>query len=77
MSLFNQLGKPKGQPNMMQLFSAFQQNPLQAMRSVGLNVPDNAASNPQAILNHLLQTGQVPNRALAQITPFIQRLIKK
>jgi len=45
--------------NMMQMLQQLKANPLQMILQQRLNVPQNIANDPQAILNHLLQTGQV------------------
>lgn len=45
--------------NMMQMLQQLKANPLQIILQRRLNVPQNIANDPQAILNHLLQTGQV------------------
>lgn len=45
--------------NPMQMLAQFKQNPMQFFIQHKLNVPQNLMNDPQAILNHLLQTGQV------------------
>ena len=45
--------------NPMQMLAQFKQNPMQFFLQRKLNVPQNLMNDPQAILNHLLQTGQV------------------
>ncbi|MBQ2141428.1 MAG: hypothetical protein II433_10095 [Acidaminococcaceae bacterium] len=57
MSLFNQLGN---QPNMMTQLRA---NPAAMLKQRGLNIPD-GMTDPQQIINHLLQTGQINNSRL-------------
>jgi hypothetical protein len=57
MSLFNQLGN---QPNMMNQLRA---NPAAMLKQRGLNIPD-GMNDPQQIINHLLQTGQINNSRL-------------
>lgn len=44
---------------MMNLFSKLMQNPMQTLIESGLNVPQNLANNPQSIVQHLLNTGQI------------------
>lgn len=60
--------------NMMQMLTQIKQNPLQFLMQRRLNVPMNMANDPNAILNHLLQTGQVSqdsiNRAFQQMNQF-------
>ena len=69
MSLFD---KVNGQPqmNMQQL----QQDPIGMAQKAGYNIPQNLASNPQAMVQHLIQSGQVSNPMLQKIMPMIQRM---
>ena len=43
----------------MQMVNQFKANPMQMLLQRRLNVPQNIVNDPNAILNHLLQTGQV------------------
>ena len=69
MSLFD---KVNGQPqmNMQQL----QQDPIGAAQRAGYQIPQNLAGNPQAMVQHLIQSGQVSNPMLQKIMPMMQRL---
>ncbi len=44
--------------NIMQMLPQFKQNPLGALMGAGYNIPANM-NNPQQILQHLVQSGQV------------------
>lgn len=69
MSLFDKMnGQP--QTNMQQL----QQNPIGMAKQAGYNIPENLAGNPQAMVQHLIQTGQVSNPMLQKIMPILNRL---
>jgi len=48
----------------MSMLQQFKQNPMQTLLQQRLNVPQNIANDPNAILNHLLQTGQVSQDAV-------------
>lgn len=50
--------------NMMQMLQQFRQNPMQMLMQRRMNVPQTMANDPNAILNHLLQTGQVSQEAV-------------
>ena len=50
--------------NIMQMLQQSRQNPMQMLMQRRMNVPQNIANDPQAILNHLLQTGQVSQDAV-------------
>ena len=44
--------------NLMNLLPQFKQNPLAMLQRAGLNVPANI-SNPQQMIQHLMNTGQI------------------
>jgi hypothetical protein len=59
-----------------QIFSMLQQfksNPMQYLMQRKLNIPAGIAADPQAIINHLLQTGQVSQDAVNQAYQMAQR----
>lgn len=60
--------------NPMQFLQQLKQNPVQFLLQRRMNIPANIANDPNAILNHLLQTGQVSqeavNRAYQQMVQF-------
>lgn len=47
------------QPNIMQAVQALKQNPMQFIMQRKFNVPQNIANDPNAIIQHLMNTGQV------------------
>ena len=59
---------------MMQMLGQLKANPMQFLMQRRMNVPANIANDPNAIVNHLLQTGQVSqdavNRAYQQLGQF-------
>lgn len=62
------------QNNPMQMLQAIKSNPVGFLMQRRMNIPANIANDPQAILNHLLQTGQITqeqlNRAYQQMGQF-------
>ena len=62
MSLFNQLGGNAPQ-NPTQIISQLRANPAAMLKQRGLNIPD-GMNDPQQIINHLIQTGQINNSRL-------------
>lgn len=61
MGLFNDLGNNQQQQtaqNPMQMLSQLKQNPAGMLKQAGYNIPD-GLNNPQQIINHLLNSGQV------------------
>lgn len=45
--------------NMMQQFQMFRNNPMQWLMSRGMHVPQEIANDPNAIVQHLMNTGQI------------------
>ena len=45
--------------NILAMFNKLTSNPAQALLEMGLNVPSNISNNPQSIVQHLLNTGQI------------------
>ena len=55
---------------MKQLMSA----PQGAAEKAGYNIPQEIASDPKAMVQHLIMTGQVSSPMLQRIMPMIQKL---
>ena len=51
-----------------------QRDPIGIGKGMGYQIPENLARDPQAMVQHLIQTGQVSNPMLQKIMPMIQRL---
>ena len=66
--LFNAMN-PMG--DMMQMLTQLKQNPLALLQKAGFNVPANINS-PQAIVQHLTQTGQINQNMLNQAQQMAQ-----
>lgn len=58
--------------NMMQMLQILQQNPVQFLRSRGLNVPQDL-NNPNAIIQYLMNTGQVSQKQYQQARMMAER----
>ena len=69
MSLFDSLGQ---QMNPMQLVQQLRTNPAAMLKQRGLNIPD-GMNDPQQIIQHLVQSGQVPNARLQQAMQMMGR----
>ena len=69
MSMFDFMGN---QGQIQQL----QNDPIGMARKDGFQIPDNLANDPQAMVMHLVQTGQVSSPFLQRIMPMIQRMGK-
>lgn len=60
---------------------AHAQNPkdqaLAILKQRGISVPDSIAGNPQAIIQHLMQSGAIPQNRLAMAQQMMQRMFRK
>ena len=70
MSIFDRLNGGNMQSQLQQL----QRDPLGMAKQAGYQIPENLAGNPQAMVQHLIQTGQVSNSMLQKIMPMMQRM---
>ena len=70
MNLFDRIGQGNQQNQLQQL----KNDPRGMAQKAGWNIPDNIIGNPQAMVQHLIQTGQVGGAALQRVMPMIQRL---
>lgn len=72
MSLFD---KVHGQPQMN--LQQLQNDPVGMAKQAGYNIPQNLAGNPQAMVQHLIQTGQIGGPKLQQAMQMIRQLTGK
>lgn len=68
--------------NIFSLFNALTTNPVQALFERGLNVPQNIANNPEQIVQHLLNSGQITQDQVNQAmqmknNPMFNNLFRK
>lgn len=65
--LYNALNGQAQMPvvNLQNALSQLRSNPSAILRQAGLNIPD-GLNDPQSIINHLLQSGQINQNKLAQ-----------
>ena len=52
-----------GQPNMMHVLQQLKANPAQFLMQTKFNIPQNMMNDPNAIINHLVSSGQVSQEA--------------
>lgn len=60
--------------NIQEALRKLQSNPKEFLQKAGVNVPDEMMNNPQAIVMHLIQTGQVNSPMMQRIMPMIQQM---
>lgn len=72
--------------NMVSQFGGFMQNPMQALLQRRINVPQNMAGNPQAIIQHMMNNGMLNQQQYnaarmaaqqAQSNPMFQQLMSR
>lgn len=82
-NLFNSLGNSGRQPNPqqknpMQMVQELKSNPSNFLKNMGFNIPDGVnTSNPQSIINGLLQSGQVGNNKYMQAMQIAKNLFRR
>ena len=68
MSLFESLGRSQQRQQPMSTQDAIrqlQQNPQATLQQSGMSIPD-GMTDPQQMVNHLIQTGQVPQNRVTR-----------
>lgn len=58
--------------NPMQLLRQLQTNPAQMLRQAGFNIPQNA-TDPNAIISHLMESGQITQERYNQARQMAER----
>lgn len=59
--------------NIMQMFQSFMQNPAQMLAQKGINIPPQMANDPNAIMRHLMSTGQISQAQYNQAQQMAQQ----
>jgi len=58
-----------------------QQNPreqaLSLLKQRGIQIPDGISGNPQAIIQHLMKSGQIPQGRLNMAQQIMQRMFRR
>lgn len=50
---------------------------MSRMKEMGINVPEGMENNPQALLQHVLSSGKVPQNRLGMAQQMMQRLFRR
>ena len=75
MSLFDNLGNQKMEQERItpqQAVQMLQRDPAGVLRQAGINIPS-GMTDPQQIVNHIIQSGQRPQNRLTQILQMMGR----
>lgn len=62
--------------NPLQMVNQIRQNPMAFLMQKGMNVPQNIANDPNAIIEHLMKTGQVSQERYNQAVQMAQQFKK-
>lgn len=62
------------QPDIMSAIQNLKQNPIQFLMQRKFNVPQNIASDPNAIIQHLMNTGQVSQQRYNQVMQMVGQM---
>ena len=60
--------------NMELQLQQLRNNPQQFVKQAGWDIPQELMGNPQAMVMHLIQTGQVGGPAMQRILPMIRQM---
>lgn len=61
--------------NIMAMLQMLQQNPMQILARRGWNIPQNMLSDPNAIVQHLLSTGQITQAQYNQANSMARQMM--
>lgn len=50
---------------------------MNRMKEMGISVPEGMENNPQALLQHVMQSGKVPQNRLGMAQQIMQRLFRR
>ena len=73
MNLFDKLGGQQMPQTPQAALQQLQQNPQAMIRQAGMSIPD-GMTDPQQMVQHLLQSGQVPQARYQQAVQMMQRM---
>jgi len=67
------MGQTMNNGNNVQM-DELKRDPISVAKKKGFQIPDNLAGNPQAMVMHLINSGQVSSPMLQKIMPMMQKL---
>lgn len=68
--LYKEMMNANGNP--MQMLNQLRANPIQYILNRGFNLPQNIGNNPNSIIQHLLNSGQVSQSKYNQVMQMVQ-----
>lgn len=77
-NLFNSLNRQPQRMNPAQMVQQLKSDPVGFMKSRGINIPNGVdTTNPQSIINGLIQSGQIGNGRYQQVMQMIRGMTSK
>lgn len=77
-NLFNSLNRQPQRMNPAQMVQQLKSDPVGFMKSRGINIPNGVdTTNPQSIINGLIQSGQIGNGRYQQVMQMIRGMTNK
>ena len=77
-NLFNSLNRQPQRMNPAQMVQQLKSDPVGFMKSRGINIPNGVdTTNPQSIINGLMQSGQIGNGRYQQVMQMIRGMTSK
>lgn len=71
--IFNALS---GGNDLLSQLNQLRSNPVQFLMSRRFNIPENLSGNPQGIVQHLLDSGQMSQETYAKLQGQVNRIMK-
>ncbi len=72
----NPLYQSMQQPNMTSMLQNLKQNPMQFLMQRKFNIPQNISNDPNAIIQHLMNTGQVSQQQYNRASNMARQFMK-
>jgi len=72
----NPLYQSMQQPNMASMLQNLKQNPMQFLMQRKFNIPQNISNDPNAIIQHLMNTGQVSQQQYNRASNMAKQFMK-
>ena len=66
--------RQQGPMNVQDALSRLQRDPAAAFQEAGIEMPENLMGNPEAMVMHMIQSGQAGGPILQKIMPAIRQL---
>ena len=60
-----------------QMLQQVKENPIEYGKKQGYNIPENLAGDPRAMVQHLINSGQVGGPLFQKVMPMIRQLMGK